>query len=157
MDFDVRDNRRCTFFTGGSVFCLLQMLTDKLEWCGLLWCFYQLFGLSFWRHPFTAEHPLLRHGYRDTFLQIWWRNKLIFILDGLRVSAFLGHFHFWVNYSFNVNNRCQLVWQGYKTIVDILNADNVKNFDSVSGVTLGQFLFAWPKIERKKCSENHFV
>ncbi len=28
--------------------------------CGLLWCFYQLFGLSFWRHPFTAEHPLLR-------------------------------------------------------------------------------------------------
>ncbi len=28
--------------------------------CGLLWCFYQMFGLSFWRHPFTAEHPLLR-------------------------------------------------------------------------------------------------
>ncbi len=27
--------------------------------CGLLWCFYQLFGLSFWRHPFTAEDPLL--------------------------------------------------------------------------------------------------
>ncbi len=30
------------------------MLTDRLEWCGLLWCFYQLFGLSFWRHPFTS-------------------------------------------------------------------------------------------------------
>ncbi len=27
--------------------------------CGLLWCFYQLFALSFWRHPFTAEDPLL--------------------------------------------------------------------------------------------------
>ncbi len=27
--------------------------------CGLLWCFYQLFGLSFWRHPFTAEDPLM--------------------------------------------------------------------------------------------------
>ncbi len=27
--------------------------------CGLLWYFYQLFGLSFWRHPFTAEHPLV--------------------------------------------------------------------------------------------------
>ncbi len=25
--------------------------------CGLLWCYYQLFGLSFWRHPFTAEDP----------------------------------------------------------------------------------------------------
>ncbi len=34
---------------------------------------------------------------------------------------------------------------------------NVKNFDSISGVTLGQFLFVWPNIERKKCSENHFV
>ncbi len=45
--------------------------------CALLWCFYQLFGLSFWRHPFTAEHPLLRHWCRDTFLQTWWRNILI--------------------------------------------------------------------------------
>ncbi len=57
-------------------FCLLQMLTDGLEWCGLLWCFYQLFGLSFWRHPFTAEHPLLRHWWNDTFLQTWWRNMI---------------------------------------------------------------------------------
>ncbi len=29
--------------------------------CGLLWCFYQLFELSFWRHPFTAEHPLVSY------------------------------------------------------------------------------------------------
>ncbi len=41
-------------------------MTDVSEWCGLLWCFYQLFGLSFWRHPFTAEHPLVN----TTFLQI---------------------------------------------------------------------------------------
>ncbi len=27
--------------------------------CGLLWCIYQLFGLSFWRHPFTAGDPLV--------------------------------------------------------------------------------------------------
>ncbi len=26
-----------------------------VDYCGLLWCFYQLFGLSFWRHPFTAH------------------------------------------------------------------------------------------------------
>ncbi len=32
--------------------------------------------LSFWRHPFTAKHPLLRHWCNATFLQIWWRNKL---------------------------------------------------------------------------------
>ncbi len=54
--------------TGGSwskhvlmrdFFLLHKTLTDGLEWCGLLWCFYQLFGLSFWRHPFTAEHPMV--------------------------------------------------------------------------------------------------
>ncbi len=55
--------------------------------CGLLWCFYQLFGLSFWRHPFTAEHPLWSKWCNATFLQIWWTNKLI-ILDGLRVRNF---------------------------------------------------------------------
>ncbi len=24
-----------------------KTIIDELEWCGLLWCFYQLFGLSF--------------------------------------------------------------------------------------------------------------
>ncbi len=45
--------------------------------------------LSFWRHPFTAEHPLLRlrHWCNATFLQTWWRNKLIYILYDLRVST----------------------------------------------------------------------
>ncbi len=38
--------------------------------CGLLWCFYQLFGLSFWRHPFTAEDPLVSNWHNATFLQI---------------------------------------------------------------------------------------
>ncbi len=33
-------------------FCLLQMLTDGLECCDVF------IRLSFWRHPFTAEHPL---------------------------------------------------------------------------------------------------
>ncbi len=77
------------FFTGGSFimicfsFCLLQMLTGELEWCGLLWCFYQLFGLSFWRHPFTAEHPLLRHWCRDTFSvnSLFWVNCSFKFLD----------------------------------------------------------------------------
>ncbi len=37
---------------------------------GLLWCFYQLFGLSFWRHPFTVEDPLVSKWCNATFLQI---------------------------------------------------------------------------------------
>ncbi len=62
--------------------------------CGLLWCFYQLFGLSFWRHPFTTEDPLVSKWWNATFLQIWWRNKLIYILDGLRISTFSAIFIF---------------------------------------------------------------
>ncbi len=49
---------------------MFKTLTDGLEWCGLLWCFYQLFGLSFWRHPFTADDPLVNKWFNDTFLQI---------------------------------------------------------------------------------------
>ncbi len=30
----------------------------------------------------------------------WWRNKLIYILDDLRVRTFSANFHFWVNYCF---------------------------------------------------------
>ncbi len=55
-------------------FSLHRLLTDGLELCGLLWCFYQLFGLLFWRHPFTAEDPLVSKWCHATLLQIWWRK-----------------------------------------------------------------------------------
>ncbi len=34
---------------------------------------------SFWRHPFTAEDPLVSKWCNVTFLQIWWRNKLTYM------------------------------------------------------------------------------
>ncbi len=37
---------------------------------GLLWCFYQLFELSFWWHPFTAEDPLVNKKCNAKFIQI---------------------------------------------------------------------------------------
>ncbi len=66
--------------------------------CELLWCFYQLFGLSFWRHPFTAEDPLVNKWRNAKFFKIW-RNKLIYISDGLRVSIFsaVGELFLWNN------------------------------------------------------------
>ncbi len=76
-------------------------LIDGLEWCGLLvdYCdvLNQLFGLSFWRHPFTAEDPLVSKWCNATFLQIsyikkqtplhlgWPEGEYIFIK-----SSFLG-------------------------------------------------------------------
>ncbi len=35
-----------------------------LELCGLLCCFYQLLGLSFWQHPFTAGDPLVSKSWK---------------------------------------------------------------------------------------------
>ncbi len=54
---------------------------------------------SFWRHPFTAEHPLVSKWCSARFLQICSHEGTnIYILDGLRVYSQ----HFWVNYSFNL-------------------------------------------------------
>ncbi len=47
--------------------------------CRLLWCFYQLFGLSFWRHPFTADDPLLNKWCNATFLQIGLLKKQTYL------------------------------------------------------------------------------
>ncbi len=41
-------------------------------WTGVMWiigCFYQLFELSFWRHPFTAVDPLISKWCNAKFLQ----------------------------------------------------------------------------------------
>ncbi len=49
-----------------------------------------------------GTHSLQSIHYWDTFLQTWWRNKLIFILDGLRVRTFLAYFTFCMNGFFKV-------------------------------------------------------
>ncbi len=77
-DPEMQDPETCGFL-------LHKMLIDGLEWCVLLWCFYQLFGLSFWRHPFTAEDPLVSKWCNATFLQTCSDEQTN--LDGLR-----GHF-----------------------------------------------------------------
>ncbi len=62
-----------------------------VDYCG----FYQLFGLSFWRHPFTAEDPLVSKWWNAKFLKISSdEEKNIYILDGLRVGTFSANFLF---------------------------------------------------------------
>ncbi len=74
-------------------FCLLKMLIDGLEWCGLLWCFIScLDSHSDGTHSLTAEHPLPSKWCNATFFQIWWRNNLIW--DILRVSTFSANSFF---------------------------------------------------------------
>ncbi len=72
----------------------MQLFTSQdINWCsrvlwgtcGLLWCFYQLFGLSFWRHPFTAEDPLVSKGHDANFfksvqVKTAWRWRIFFFL-----------------------------------------------------------------------------
>ncbi len=50
--------------------------------------FYQLFELSFWRHPFTTEDPLVSKWYNVEFLQICSDEELIYILNVMWESTF---------------------------------------------------------------------
>ncbi len=52
--------------------------TRLMDWSVVDYCdvFNQLFGLSFWRHPFTAEHPLLSKWCNATFLQIGFSEEV---------------------------------------------------------------------------------
>ncbi len=68
--------------------------------CGLLWCFYQLFGLSFWWHPFTTEDSLVSEWCNAKLIRFWRRNKVIYILYGLRVTTYDINFTLTLNYIF---------------------------------------------------------
>ncbi len=70
-----------TGFVNKHRFYIHEMLTDVLDWCGLLCVFISCLD-SFWRHPFTAEHVMekliyIRHGLKHF--------QLIFIF-GLTIS-----------------------------------------------------------------------
>ncbi len=63
------------------LFTNTQLFTsqDVTWWTGVMWnivmFFYQLFGLSFWRHPFTAEDLLMSKWCNAKFLLFFtWRN-----------------------------------------------------------------------------------
>ncbi len=76
---------------------IVYVTNNKEPWTlKLLLCFYKLFGLSFWRHPFTAEDPLVSKLYKAKFLKICSDEdkKNIYILDCLRVSQIYTTFYF---------------------------------------------------------------
>ncbi len=56
------------FFLRTHSFSLHKTLIDGLDSCGLLWCFYQRFGLSFWR--IAVFTPLVSKWCNAKLLQI---------------------------------------------------------------------------------------
>ncbi len=78
----------------------MQLFTSQEEywWTGLLLCFYQLFGLSFWRHPFTAEDPLACKSCNAKFIQNCSHEKT----NSSTSWMAWGWLNFRVNYSFNL-------------------------------------------------------
>ncbi len=63
-----------------SAFCFSNH--KLMDWNGLLWCF-QLFGLSFWWHPFTVEDPLVNKWLCSTF------SAIFLYLDILPLQMFI--------------------------------------------------------------------
>ncbi len=70
---------------------LLKTLTD-----GLLWCFYQLFGLILTApihcRVFTGEQLMQCHIFQNLMM----KQTFIYILDGLRTITFLEN---WLNFA----------------------------------------------------------
>ncbi len=78
----------------------MQLITlqDVKRWTAVVWIivmFYWLFGLSFWRHPFTAEDPLISMWFNAIFLQICSDEE-----TNSSTSCRWVVCHFWVNCSF---------------------------------------------------------
>ncbi len=86
-------------------FCLLKMLTDRLEWCGLLVDYCDVFISCLDSHS-DGTHSLQRIHCWDTDGILHFSksdeetNSFI-----SQLSTFAANFHFWVNYSFKVHFR----------------------------------------------------
>ncbi len=73
-----------------------KRINDRIS-CVLLRCFNQPFGLSFWRHPFTAKGPLVCKWSNAKFFQIYDDETNSSMIRGW--ASFLKIVIFWVNYS----------------------------------------------------------
>ncbi len=81
----MRDESRCTFSLEEELLWIIdsyflmdlfQLLSSPDDNCWTVDYCDVFISLSFWRHPFTAEHPLLRHVYKpdeetNSFRMIW--------------------------------------------------------------------------------------
>ncbi len=117
--------------------CLLQMPGFSLRKELIPLC--QLFWLSFWRHPFTAE-DLVKKWCNYTFLQICSDDGTNVSTDGLRVNKCSANVPFGVNYSFEYFTElgdlilCLLQWDTYVFLVFPCkpHCDSFPSFDGLA-------------------------
>ncbi len=95
----ISDGLKLKYLNAGLFsFCLLKTLTDGLEWCGLLWCFYSYSD---------GTHSLQRiHG--EQVKECYISPNLI-KKQTLKGNTFSACFHFCRHNSFNIKQRL-LVW-----------------------------------------------
>ncbi len=104
--------------------CFLQTYSFTLGinwWTGVVWIIV-MFLSAVWtlilmapihcRGP-TSEQLMECYLYPNLF---WWRNKLIYILNGLRMNTFSDRFHLWVNY-LTVPGHHPLPWFGKASLI----------------------------------------
>ncbi len=89
-----------------------------MDWTGVDFCFYQLFRLSFWRHPFTAEDPLLSKWCNAKCLRICSDEGTWFPEDEYIFSKFD------YNYSFNLHGTWNIPLNAYLLGINIYTAFN---------------------------------
>ncbi len=109
--------------------------------CGLL---VELSELSFWRHPFTAEDPLVSKWCNAKFLQICCNDVTTHWMAWAWANV-----HFWVNYSFKTNHPsahlqvkvCYAFWvEVVNSIQDLL--------EELRGLLLSQWLLLSQEIKQ---------
>ncbi len=105
VGFDVRGKQEMTFFH--DFFFFLSAV-----------------GLSFWRHPFPAEDPLVSKRCNATFSKSVLTKKQTHLNFGI-LSTFSANFNFWVNCSFKVMEKYMLPW-----IIDHIFYSNQIKFGS---------------------------
>ncbi len=99
-------------------FCLLQMLTDGLERCELLWCFIScLDSHSDGTHSLQSIHLWASDGYVSLNV-LPWRNKRICIFNS---QLNFRSFHFGMNYSFKHKMHLCTSTLIYLQLYDVIN------------------------------------
>ncbi len=108
-----RSNGLKLMFLTTCSFSLHTMLIDGLEWCDYLWIIVMFLSVV-WTLILTA--PIhCRWSIGEQVMECYispnlMRNKLIYILDGLRVRTLSANLHFWMNYSFKYTCLWNLKW-----------------------------------------------